>query len=298
MKLIEYQKVKWILVFLFFNFFLKSDQLASWIAGRVYDGEGNTLTSIFQVNTPSGKTVGKQQVAGLGEKRFVIVWEATELQSSVFMGQAFTENGTEYQKYQNEVTIFSKTLRYGPKVVSLLGGERFAVIGHNDDSSLLTIQILESDNITRVGREFGANSPSNDLALLRNCDLCTIMNEEKLVYVWYNYNATVEQKYINAQISDSDGNLLQSEFQVTEFDGTDHIDPRVTGLKSGSGDYYVITWASNKNQEDGYGVFGQILQYPNTFVGEIFQVNTEQTKAETLIHQSAALPNSSQFVIT
>jgi hypothetical protein len=72
----------------------------------------------------------------------------------------------------------------------------------------------------------------------------------------------------------ADGTTQGSEFQVNTVTTNDQRYPSITALTDGG---FVVTWQSDGQDGDGYGIYAQMYNADGTTQGSEFQVNTHTT---------------------
>ncbi|MFN4281736.1 MAG: putative Ig domain-containing protein [Alphaproteobacteria bacterium] len=118
------------------------------------------------------------------------------------------------------------------------------------------------------GNEFFANQTTAGDQILPN--VAGLANGT-FVTVWVSMNQDGEDGGIYANIYGADGTPVTTEFQVNTHVLGAQLNPSVTALAGGD---FVITWTSNGQDGDSYGIYGQRFQADGTPIGGEFQVNT------------------------
>jgi len=118
------------------------------------------------------------------------------------------------------------------------------------------------------GDEFFANQTTSGDQILPNVAGLTNGN---FVTVWVSMGQDGEDGGIYANIYGPDGAAVTTEFQVNSHVLGAQLNPSVTALAGGD---FVITWTSNGQDGDSYGIYGQRFAADGTPVGGEFQVNT------------------------
>ncbi len=73
------------------------------------------------------------------------------------------------------------------------------------------------------------------------------------------------------------GSSASTEFQINTYTTSDQIEPAVTSLSDGG---FFVTWQSNGQDGDSYGIFGQRYDASGNTVGSEFQVNTTTSNSQ------------------
>jgi hypothetical protein len=99
------------------------------------------------------------------------------------------------------------------------------------------------------------------------------------VVVWDSYTQDGSADGVFGQRYTSTGLRLGGEFQVNGFTTSYQFGPVVASDAAGN---FVVVWASNQQDGDSFGIFGQRYTSLGTPVGGEFQVNTYTTSAQLL----------------
>ena len=139
--------------------------------------------------------------------------------------------------------------------------------------------VVTAENVTAIevpapvadfegGDEFFANQTTAGDQILPN--VAGLANGT-FVTVWVSLGQDGEDGGIYANIYGADGTPVTTEFQVNTHVLGAQLNPSVTALTGGD---FVITWTSNGQDGDNYGIYGQRFQIDGTPVGGEFQVNS------------------------
>jgi hypothetical protein len=79
---------------------------------------------------------------------------------------------------------------------------------------------------------------------------------------------------IYGQVFDNSGNMVGTEFRVNTYTTNEQADPSVAGLTGGG---FVVTWQSDAQDGNGFGIYGQVFDNSGNMVGTEFRVNTYTT---------------------
>ena len=99
------------------------------------------------------------------------------------------------------------------------------------------------------------------------------------VVVWTSANQDGSGHGVYGQGFDGAGNPLGSEFQINTYTNSEQERPAVTGLPDGS---FVVTWQSNTQDTDVYGVYARHYDDQGNPSAAEFQVNTTVTNVQYL----------------
>ena len=98
---------------------------------------------------------------------------------------------------------------------------------------------------------------------------------------------------VYGQRYDSSGNAVGAEFRVNTITSGNQYDPSAAMGPAGN---FVITWSSNGQHGDWWGIYGQRYDSSGNAVGTEFQVNTYNASLQD--RSSVAMDSGGNFVIT
>ena len=229
------------------------------IKAQIYDAAGYKIGSEFLVNT---QTVNNQQfpsITSLANGNFVICWEDLFwAQGSVNQtkAQIFSPDGA---KIGSEFPI--DTGQGYPKLTTLSNGNFVAswtdYSTDTYDYANISIQLFDP-NGEKIGSEKTVNSITRGY---QNSASISSLPTGGFVVVWQDEGPTFTSPFsLKAQIFNSDGSKLGSEFQVgtsQQYDTSISLQPAVSGLNDGG---FVISWtgwSGGFGDGNGWGVNAQ-----------------------------------------
>jgi hypothetical protein len=123
-----------------------------------------------------------------------------------------------------------------------------------------------------VGNEFQINTEASEEQRLPSI---SSLEDGGFVVIWDSANQESIDSYgVFGQRYDANGNTVGNEFQVNNETNENQFSAAVAGLADGG---FVVTWQSDEQDGDDYGIYAQRYDASgNTVAGE-FQVNTETT---------------------
>ncbi|MEH6633281.1 MAG: hypothetical protein V7776_20900 [Halopseudomonas aestusnigri] len=272
------------------------------VFGQIYDAEGIAdERGEFRVNTATEDSQFEPSVVGLPNGGFVVTWHSGsfEVGLSVF-SKEFDANGIArnfvpddtYTEGDSAVVVFPALL-----------------VSDEDDSNLSSASVSISDFVAGdilelpesfllpAGIEVSYNQATGILSLtgsVSQADYENVLNN--VVYSSVSENPTVTgespSRTIAVTINDGhgDSNIINTtiminsapvltgssnvvqEIQVNSEEDYYQFDPSVTALDDGG---WVVTWTSQNQDEDGFGVYGQAYDDKGGKKGEEFLVNQE-----------------------
>lgn len=184
-----------------------------------------------------------------------------------------------------------------PSITSLANGN-FVVTwtdrsetGGDASNRAIRAQVFQADG-TAAGSEFLVNTSTNSIQDLPSI---TSLNNGNFVIAWRDYSTGGSK--IRAQIFQSDGTSVGSEFQVFPTNTSTQADPAITSLNNGN---FVVTWSNYVSGVPGdtsvTDIYARIFLPDGTSVGSEFLVNTT-TFREQYFPSITTLSNG-KFVIT
>ncbi|KAJ3443888.1 insulin-like growth factor binding proteinn-terminal [Anaeramoeba flamelloides] len=153
-------------------------------------------------------------------------------------------------------------------------------------------QIFDGPN-SKVGTEFQVNTKTDKNQNYPS--VSALLNGDQFVVTWESQDQGGGLFGIFAQIFDGPNSKVGSEFQVnTNTDKTQNLPSVASSLNGGT--QFVITWQSNHQDGDFYGIYAQIFDGSNSKVGSEFHVNTNTTGNKK--YPSVGYLSNTSFVIS
>jgi len=216
------------------------------VYGQRFGSSGNKVGPEFQVNTWTTDRQGGPAVTSLTHGGFVVVWNSYEHPGGLFWdiyAQRFDAKGNKIGS-EFRVNTWTTGNQWIPSVTVLSNGG-FVVVWSGD----------EYDD-TPIGADGQQNSRQRVF----------VVEDPSRIGVF-------------AQRFDPSGNKIGSEFRVNTWTTGDQDKPSVTSLIDGE---FVIVWESGfmgggRQDESGWGIYGQRFDSNGEKVGPEFQVNTWTT---------------------
>ncbi|CAM9412439.1 unnamed protein product [Chrysoparadoxa australica] len=247
-------------------------------------GQGYVVNEGVNARSPS--------IAALGDG-YVITWQTSGTDRSfngvygqVFDGMHLTV-GEEFQA--NTYTEKSQEMAV---VAPLDGEERFVVAWQSrsqDGSSWGVYGQLFDGKGVKINEEFQVNTEVDDSQML---PAVGGLQGGNFVVAWRSYGEDADSAGVFAQMFNPDGDKLGFEWQVNTYEVGKQEAPAVTGLSTGG---FIITWQSQGEDGDGFGIYGQAYDAAGTPLGMEFQINSVAAASQTN-PAIAALP-AGQFVV-
>ncbi len=236
-----------------------------------------TAGTEIQVNTHTALAQSIPSVAVLADGSFVTVWYSDGQDGGGMgaYGQRFDAAGS---ALGTEFLINTHTTndQRHPRVSALSGGG-FVVVWESDsqDGSGFGVYGQRHDAAgNKVGGEFRANASTTNH---QRRPSVSAFSGGGFVVVWYSDNIDGSQTAIVGQRYTAAGVATGPEFQINTHTADKQYFPRVRVL---SDDSFVITWGSEGQDGDGFGVYGQRYDVNGTALGGEFRVNSYTAGAQ------------------
>ncbi|KAJ6250195.1 fatty acid-binding protein [Anaeramoeba flamelloides] len=245
------------------------DGSGSGIYAQLFDDSGSKEGTVFRVNTVIANDQSQPSVATFEDGKFVVVWESDgqDGDSSGIYAQLFYADGTKKDSEFQVNTHFSDN-QQNPSIATFIDGQ-FAVVwgSEKQDGEGLGIycQVFYADG-TKKGTEFQVNYTTSDQ---QSPSIATFQDGEFII-TWESENQ--DGGYgIYGQVFGADGTKKGTEFQANNSTTSKKQSSSVATFQDGQ---FIITWESENQDGDGYGIFGQVFNADRTKKKQEFQVNS------------------------
>ena len=266
---------------------------SSWgIFAQMYNIDGSTFGSEFQVNTHTDNHQDRPEISGFNNGKFVITW------------MSYTQDGSHYgifaQMYNNDGTKFGSEFQVNTYTngvqsvvrISTLSNNKFVITWQShlqDGNGYGIFAQMYNENGSKIGSEFQVNTYTNNDQEYASVSGLT---DGKFVITWISHTQDGSSWGIFAQMYNNDGTKFGSEFQVNTYTNSAQSYTGVSKLTN----KFIIIWNSDGQDGDSYGIFAQMYNNDGTKFGSEFQVNT-YTNSEQEFASISELSNS-KFIIT
>jgi hypothetical protein len=248
------------------------------IFGQRYDAAGLPLGAEFQINTYTTTTQSNPAVAVDASGRFVVVWQSDGQDGSgngVF-GQRYDAAGTA-QGGEFPVNTFTPTEQRAPAVAMAAGGQ-FVVVWQSFFQDALLSWGVFGQRYDAGGAPQGAEFRVNLYSTNNQYAPAVAMDATgNFVVVWQSFGQDGGNYGIFGQRYDQAGVPQGGEFQVNSYTTGIQGTPAVTVDAAGN---FVVVWASDAQDGDGRGIFGQRYDAAGVPRGAEFRVNTYTTNGQ------------------
>lgn len=254
------------------------DNSGSSIKAQLFRADGEKVGSEFLVNTQTALDQWFPSVTTLANGGFVVTWwdysgTLGDSSDASVKGQLFASDGT---KVGAEFLVNTQTTsqQSNPDITSLANGgfvvtweDVSGTLGDTSSSSIKA-QIFGADG-AKAGSEFLVNTQT---AGGQDSPSITSLSSGRFVVSWWDASGTLgdnSEGSIKAQLFDTEGNKIGSEFLVNTQTNRAQYWPDVTDLTNGG---YAITWQDNG---EGHSIKAQIFDGDGAKVGGELIVNTQ-----------------------
>jgi parallel beta-helix repeat protein len=224
----------------------------------------------FLPNTRTEYLQPDPTITTLTDGRYVVAWQSMyqDGQDAGIVARIYNSNG---QPLGGEflVNTTRKDFQDTPAITALADGG-FVITWQSRDFGGTEYDIFAqryNANGSAVGSEFRVNSylkgfqTKSDVTALKNGGF---------VVTWQSEGQDGSEEGVYAQRYDSNGIRIGGEFKVNTVTTNFQNDPAITTLNDGS---FVITWQSNGQDGDSYGIYGQRYDSNGSTLGGQFLLN-------------------------
>ena len=221
------------------------------IFGRIYNENGNTQMSEFQINTYTTSWQTGPNIAYNGTN-YLVVWqsEGQDGSNSGIFGQllnsAGTKIGTEFQ-----INTYTTGDQSTPSIAS--DGENYFVtwqsIGQDGSQSGIFGQLFDND-ANKIGTEFQINTYTAD----KQDSPDVSSGGHRYLVAWQSMGQDGNFDGIYAQLFDSAGNKIGDETLINTYTAGNQKYPNITS----DGHNFALVWHSFSQDGDTYGIFSKI----------------------------------------
>jgi hypothetical protein len=235
------------------------------ISGQLYNPDGTSCGNSFRISYSPLHQEGPV-VANLSDGKFVITWGCHEASGSCcgIFGQLFNYhlNGTTDGAEFVVLSVGTSTTVYVSGIsVSGLSDGKFVVVWSSYD--IVYGQLYNSDG-TIYGHNFRVSTyyaKSSTVAGLSD-------GKFVVAWGWGMYD-------VYGQLYNSNGTTYGHEFRINTYLPKRQMFPSIVSLFDGK---FVVTWESERQDGDDWGIYGQMYDATGTKQGLEFQINTYTTR--------------------
>ena len=254
------------------------------IYAQMHHADGYANGTEFQVNTYTTSWQSDPSTTALHDGGFIVTWQSDGQDDPTAIGGAFVlQTGIFAQRYDSngdpngaefQVNTYTSGMQAGPRSTALSDGG-FIVTWTSEsydsdqdgDRSGSYAQRYDANGDTK-GTEFQVNTYTSNN---QTNPSTTTLSDGGFIITWSSFGQDGDQYGVYAQRYDANGNANGTEFRVNTETTGDQSTSHITTLVNGS---FVITWQSEGQDGDGYGIYAQRYNSTSTAIGDEFRVNT------------------------
>ncbi len=258
----------------------------------LFNGTGSQIGNEFQANTYSLVNQRSNSVASFSNGNFVVTWNSAvqDGDREGIFGQLFRGSGTKTGR-EFQVNTYTNGSQSSSAVTSLSNGN-FVVtwnsFGQNGSTGVYGQLFI--GNGAKFGSEFRANTYTTNWQ--RFPSVASFSNGN-FVVTWESYGQDGSRHGVYGQLFDGNGAKIGNEFQVNTYTTNHQWRPSVASF---SNDNFVVTWGSDGQDGDNWGIYGQLFDGNGAKIGNEFQVNTYTNNSQSSC--SVASFSNGNFVVT
>ena len=239
------------------------------VYGQIYDSNGNTVGSEFQVNTETLNNQRDLSVAAFDSGGFVVVWESGGQDGSGYgvFGQIYDAIGNTVGS-EFQANTYTNTDQDDPRVAVLADGG-FVIVWEGatqdgDGNGVFGQRFDASGN--KVGSEFQVNTHTADN---QNNPVVVGLSDGGFVVTYEVQFLEGDSWGVYAQRYDASGNKVGSETQINTYTTDSQSQPVAVALENPApGDSeYVIVWHSYAQDGDVQGIYARQYNGDGNSVG-------------------------------
>ncbi|NGX62524.1 MAG: hypothetical protein K940chlam9_02023, partial [Chlamydiae bacterium] len=265
----------------------------SGVYGQRYDSSGVKSGVEFQVNTYTTSNQWDPSAAPLNDGGFVVTWGSDGQDGDRYgvYGQRYDSSGVK-SGLEFQVNTYTTSDQVDPSAALLNDGD-FVVTwrsnGQDGDFGGIYGQKYDSSGV-KSGIEFQINTYTT---YGQNLPSVAGLSDGGFVVTWESSGQDGDSDGVYGQRYDSSGVKSGLEFQINTYTTSYQIYPSVAPLNDGG---FVVTWRSNDQDGDSYGVYGQRYASSGVKNGVEFQINVYTTSWQDF--PSVAGLSDGGFVVT
>ena len=259
------------------------------VYGQRYDNAGSEVGGEFLINTFTDNEQSRPSVAALADGSFVVTWQSWLQDGSSYgvYGQRFDASGSPAGN-EFQVNTFVVGGQFDPSVAALSdGGFVVTWAGQGQDGTGIIGQRYDAS-----GNPDGGEFLVNTISAWQKTDPVVVANGDGFVVTWTSLNQDGGGKGIFGQRFDATGTKAGAEFQINTYTAGGQQLQSITELSGGG---FVVTWHSNQQDGDGWGIFGQRFDASGNAAGGEFLVNSTTTNHQA--DPSVAALSGGGFVV-
>ncbi len=247
----------------------------------------------FRINTYTSNDQRDPSVASFSNGNFVVSWQSWLQDGSLYgvYGQVFDGNGSKIGS-EFRVNSYTTNNQFGSSVASLADGNfvvTWASSGQDGDWNGVYGQLFDG-NGSKIGSEFRANSYT--ISYQDNPSVASFSNGN-FVVTWMSLGQDGSGYGVYGQVFDGIGSNIGNEFRANSYVTLNQRRPSVASFSNGN---FVVTWHSDGQDGNGWGVYGQLFDGNGSNIGSEFRANSYTTNWQ--LNPSVTSLDDGNFVVT
>ncbi len=257
------------------------------VIGQKIDAAGNAQGGEFQINTATGVYSASSASASNGQD-YLVTWQGGDNNDYGICAQVVDASGS-LQGSEFGVNTYTTAAQADVAVAS--NGQNYLVTwdSYGQDGSQHGIygQLVNSSG-TPQGTEFQVNTYTD----LYQRDPAVASNGQNYLVAWASYGqeGVTPSDGVYAQLIDATGVAIGDEFRVNSYTSLQQEQISIAS----NGEIYLVTWQSNAEDGNGFGIYGQFLDASGNTINNEFRINTYTTSHQ--MNPSIA-SNGEDFVV-
>ncbi|ESQ87280.1 hypothetical protein ABAC460_19855 [Asticcacaulis sp. AC460] len=257
-----------------------------------YNASGVAQGGETKVNTYTTGAQGAPSVAMDTDGDFVVVWQSN--------GQDLSGYGVFGQRYNASGAAQGAEFQINTYTTGAQSNVQIAMADNGDFVVTWTSNLQDGDSSGVFGQRYNASGATQGSEFQVNTYTTGVQNNAKVamdadgdfVVVWQSNGQDGDNNGVYGQRFNASGVAQGSEFKVNTYTTSGQGSPSVAMDADGD---FVVTWASNFQDGDVYGVYGQYYTAAGVAVGSEFLVNTYTTN--TQIRTDVRMDDDGDFIV-
>ncbi len=258
-----------------------------------YDSGSNPIGPQFQVNTTTASDQKFATVAMDPAGAFVITWSSFQ-QGSIYWNIYAQRYDAAGVAQGNEFRVNTTTTENNEWSMPTMDANGNFVIAWSSGVASPQTSGIRAQRYTADGLPLGGQMQVNSYtAYDQEYSAIASQPNGKFVIVWSSQFEDGNGWGVYGQQFDSKGYYVGTEFRINTYTAGDQFHPSIAADANGN---FVVSWTSQGQDGNGYGIFAQRYSSDGTKLGGEFQVNT--TTANDQTSSAIAMDADGHFLIT
>ncbi len=258
------------------------------IYGQLVDTSGEKIGSEFRINTYTSSNQSNPSLAFDGTN-YLVTWNSFKQDSSLYgiYGQLINTSGSKVGS-EFRINTYTTDTQYEPLLA--FDGNNYLVTwnsyGQDGNYDGIYGQLISKAG-AKTGSEFRINTYTTSSQSIPSI---TFGGNNYLV-TWQSNEQDSNGQGIYGQLISASGNKVGSEFRINTYTTGNQQFPALAY----DGTNYLVTWQSDGQDGNLYGIYGQLVSITGEKVGSEFQISTYTTNNQQF---SALAYGDSYYLVT